>query len=171
MTAHQLIAMRGRSLWKCFLEADKFFEERGYPCTLAICAEGIDSQPEWVAHIKANLDRYKLQLHCFEHKNFKHLSYEEALYDLAKAKFAIETTFGVSPTMWYPPWGRKGTPSFGHDVCQALGIQLYNQRGRVDAKFWLDKPEKYPHVNFHYWCDHQVEHVREILKRLYVTNT
>ena len=43
ITEHQRKEMGAKSLYELFLEADKVLEYYRYPCTLAICAEGIDA--------------------------------------------------------------------------------------------------------------------------------
>ena len=63
--------MGGKPLFKLFLEADEMFKKYDYPCTLAICADGINAYPGWVEYIKNNIHRYKIGLHCWHHQNYK----------------------------------------------------------------------------------------------------
>jgi peptidoglycan/xylan/chitin deacetylase (PgdA/CDA1 family) len=168
-TSAQRRDLEGRTLFEAFLEADKVFEEYDYPCTLAVLAEGIDEEPEWVEHILKNKDRYVIELHGDVHKNYRNIPLNEFWPQMSMAKNKIEKTFDVTLTTWYPPFGRKGERERTRDVT-LLGLEQYYQHGKVDAKFWLKDPDSYPHVNFHYWNRPQVEHVREILCRLQEKN-
>jgi len=168
-TKPQRADLDGRTLFEAFLEADAVFEKYQYPCTLAVLAEGIPHEPEWVEHIRKNIYRYNIELHGLTHKNYADVPYKEFMHELRSAIEIIETTFGQKITMWYPPWGRKGQRISGVG-CTRLGIAQFVQVGKVDAKLWLKEPEKYPHVNFHYWNRDQVKHVEEILKRIHESN-
>ena len=169
-TAHQRADLDGRTLFEAFLEADDLFKKYEYPCTLAICADGLFGNKEWVAHLKAHKERYRFELHCFEHKNHKDIPITELEAELLTAKGMIRRYLDTEVTMWYPPFGRKGTPEWGDKVCENIGIKMYHQIGKVDAKLWLKNPDKYPHINFHFWNRSQVEHIKEILKRIHESN-
>ena len=151
-------------MFDLFLEADKPFAKYNYPCTLAICAEGIDIYPEWVNYIIKNKHRYKIELHCNKHQNYKFLPRKKIIKELDFALNKLWITFGVEPTIWYPPKGRKGEPEDKDGICEELGIECFKQIGKVDAKFWLKNPDKYPHVNFHFWHQGQCEHVKQIIE-------
>ena len=103
-------------------------------------------------------------------KGYKNVTRKVLMYDLQRAKKLIEDTFYVRVTTWYPPFGRKGEHVEGRDVCEKLGLEHYEQVGKVDAKFWFKDPEMYPHVNFHYWNDGQVETVKKLLCLLHEEN-
>lgn len=167
VTKHQQSDLRGRTLFEAFLESDRMFEEHNYPCTLAVLSEGIPYETKWIEHIKKNKHRYKLELHGGLHINYMRKGDEYTKKELMLAIDKIEATFETRLSMWYPPWGRKGTPwNSGPMICKELGIEMYHQVGKVDAKLWLKNPDKYPHVNFHYWNDAQVKIVNQILCRL-----
>lgn len=170
MTKHQLADMRGRTLFECFLEADKVFEKYNHECLLAINAEGIDVEHEWVEHLKKNKHRYVFELHGFRHVNYRNMPREHVKDELRTAIERINETFDVEVTTWYPPWGRKGEHLEGKAICEELGIKMYEQYGKVDARLWLKAPDKYSHVNFHYWNDKQVKTVEQILCHLHEQN-
>lgn len=165
-TAHQRKDLDGRTLFECFLEADEIFEKYNYPCILAVLAEGIKFEPEWVNHIIKNKHRYRIELHGLTHKNYRNISYKQFMREMQEAIDLIQETFEVKITMWYPPWGRKGERITGVG-CTRLGIKQYRQIGKVDAKFWFKNPDKYPHVNFHYWNKVQIGHVKRIFEVLH----
>lgn len=171
VTHAQARDMDGRSLFECFLEADKIFEEYQYSCTLAVLSEGIVLYRGWVKHIKRNIKRYKIELHGREHCNYSSFSKEKLLINLGYAKERIENTFNIHITTWYPPKGRKGENPYMDDVCRELGMVAYHQHGKVDAKFWLKEYKKnnrwlFPHMNFHYWNRGQVQTVNEVIKTI-----
>ena len=149
-------------LFEMFLEADKVFEEYNYPCTLAVLAEGIKHSPEWVEHIKKNQHRYKIELHGYYHHHFGRLTEEQGYEDLSKAMKLIEETFGVRPTTWYVPFGRKSMPEWGERVCQRLGIKLDVPTRKTLPRFWF-RDINLKQVNFHFWCADQVELIKEII--------
>ena len=160
-TPHQRDDIHGRDLFQLFLEADRHFGD--YPQTLAVVSEGIEVFPEWTEHIKKNKHRYDIQLHGERHYNYKHLPIEEAVASLKRAKEKIGEAFGTNVTVWYPPYGRRGTPKDMEEICERVGVAPYFQAGKVDAKLWFRSPKKYPHINFHFWNDKQVRTIRDIL--------
>ncbi len=163
-------ALKERSFFEWFKRADKVFEKYDFPCILAILAGDIDQEPEWVEHIKKNIHRYKIELHGYYHNNYKNFSKVIGKNDLRLALDKIEDTFGVRPTTWYTPWGRKGMPYWGTQVCEELEIKYDIQTRKVDAKFWLKeyKEGKPPffHVNFHYWNQAQNEQVQKVIEQI-----
>ena len=164
ISKHQAYCVGDKSFFEHFKRADKFFRKTQYPCTLAICAEGIEVYPEWVEHIKNNIHRYKIELHCNKHQNYRFLSKLGASIELACAIGKITNTFDVRPTVWYPPKGRKGEPVDKDEICRNLRIECFKQVGKVDAKLWFKNPKQYPHVNFHFWHGGQVITVNSILR-------
>ena len=159
LSHNQKVVLKG-TMFDMFLEADKVFGD--YPCTLAITAEGIESCPEWVEHIKKNLYRYKIELHGYYHHHFGRLTEEQGYEDLNKAMKLIEETFGVRPTTWYVPFGRKSMPEWGERVCQRLGIKLDVPTRKTLPRFWF-RDINLKQVNFHFWCADQVELIKEII--------
>ena len=169
-TKDQKHSLDEKSMFEWFLEADKIFEQYNYPCILAVLEEGIDREPEWVEHIKKNKHRYIIELHGREHIHYGELSKEELFNHLFWAKKRIETEFQTKLTTWYVPFGRKGRNPHAEEVCRALGLKLYIPDGKVDAKLWF-KNREMPHVNFHYWKESQINHVKQILEQLCPKNT
>ncbi len=158
----------GKSLFEYFLEIDKYFEKYDYPCTLAIVADGISQYPEWVQHIKMNIDRYKIELHGLCHRNYKSLSREDLLEELRKAKYLIEDTFQKRITRWFVPFGRHGRNLFGEEVYKELGITQEIPPTKVDAKIWLKAYKQtgkapFDHMNFHFGVDSENNTIKEIL--------
>lgn len=153
----------GKTLFELFLEADKMFAKNNYPCILAILSEGIDIFPDWVEHIKKNINRYKIELHGRVHYNYNFMDKKRLKEELSEAKKKIEDTFQTKITTWYLPFGRKGENIYGEEVCNELGIIYDKQIGKIDAKFWFKNPEKYSHINFHFWHQPQVDQVKKII--------
>ena len=164
-TKDQKYALDQKTMFEWFLEADKVFEKYNYPCILAILEEGLNTESEWIDHIKKNMHRYVIELHGREHIHYGELSKEDLLEDLFWAKKRIEAEFGVKVTTWYVPFGRKGRNPYAEEVCQQLGLKLYIPNGKVDAKLWFHD-NSMPHVNFHYWRADQNNHVEQILKKI-----
>lgn len=159
--------IKGKNMFEIFLETDRLFERYNYPCTLAVLSDGIKYYPKWVEHIRKHKDRYKIELHGSHHYNYSKFNREKLKTDLKEAINKIEFTFNTKITTWYPPFGRKGENEYGIEVCKELGIEQFIQKGKVDAALWLLYPDKYFHVNFHYWYKTQVEVVEKILHQLH----
>ena len=164
-----------RALWKktffkYFKEADQVFKKYNYPCILAICAEGIDKEPEWVDYIKENIARYKIELHGNFHSNYRFMGRVVGKRELRAALNKIEKTFKFRPTTWYLPWGRKGAPDWGEEVCKELGIKYDLPIRKLDARFWLrgykEGVPPFFHINFHFWSKEQVKNIEKVLKIL-----
>ena len=166
ISKHQAIQINKDTLFDLFKKADIGFALHQYPCILAICAEGISRYPYWVDYIRRMKHRFQIELHCNKHQNYKFLPREKIKSELKKAIDKIEKTFDCKITTWYPPKGRKGEPEDKDKICEELGIKCFQQKGKVDAKLWLKNPEKYPHINFHFWHKGQVETINKILCRL-----
>ena len=167
---YQKRALEFKTMYEWFREADEMLEKHNYPCILAICAGGIDKELEWVEYIRCNQHRYKIELHGLYHNNYAGMGRIVGKAELSVALDKIEETFGVRPTTWYLPWGRKGAPTWGPEVCKELGIKYDLPTRKLDSKFWLKefllKGEKSPfdHVNFHYWRPEQIKSTEEVIK-------
>lgn len=158
-------ALREKSFFDWFLEADKIFEEYNYPCTLAVLSEGIDIYPEWVQYIKDNLSRYKIELHGSCHQPYSKLDEKTGEKDLSQAIEKIEKTFNIKITTWYVPLGRKFIPEWGERVCERMGIKCDIPTMKILPFTWKMKPLR-THINFHYWYKDQVEQINQIVKEI-----
>ena len=88
--------------------------------------------------------------------------------ELSIAKDRIEQTFETKVSTWYLPFGRRGENVYGEEVCRELGIIYDKQTQKINAGIWLHRYKKkgiseFPHANFHYWYQPQVDVVNEIL--------
>ena len=162
-TSAEKKALKEKSFFQWFLEADKLFEN--YPMILAVLSEGIDLEPEWVEHIKKNKHRYKIELHGLDHKNYKWLSKNELKNELSEAIKKIEDTFETKITTWYIPFGRPGKTPYGEEVCKELGIKYDVPIGKIGAKEWL-RNHNLEHINFHFFCKEQVKLIKKVLEEL-----
>ena len=70
-TYWQLEALKVRSMFEWFKLATK--PNKDY--ILAVVAEGIDSQPEWVEYIRAH-PNWEVQCHGWEHRVYSHMDGE-----------------------------------------------------------------------------------------------
>ncbi len=149
-------ALNRGSYFEQFKEFDKFFEENNVMTTLAICADGIDQYPEWVEYIKKNKHRYKIEMHCLTHMNYRNQSMEFGLKHLSEAKKKIEKTFDVKVTRWYVPFAIRGYPDWGPSVCKELGIGF---------NIALDQTKK--HFRCHYYNPNDVEKIKKKVSNYY----
>lgn len=143
--------LRHNTYFGHFKETDKLFKKGNTPCTLAILADGIDENPDWVKYIKRNRHRYVIEMHGWSHIRYGSISKEEGCYLLAKAKKKIEETFEDKVSRWYVPFGKLYYPKWGKEICDLLGIgfdvegikfkqkhfHYWNSRDRNRLKLWL----------------------------------
>lgn len=145
-SASQQKAIDAISMFNWFKLATRTLDE--VPLILAVIAEGIDSQPEWVEYIKAHPE-WKVQCHGWEHKLYSKLPKEEITQELRRAKDKIEETFGQEVTRYYPPKMKY------NDVSReaALDAGLVETRERWTLKHYLDgdSPKDIDEAYVHYW--------------------
>ena len=124
----------------------------------------------WINHIRKNRHRYQIELHALYHINYRKFSKNLLTLNLGSAIRILEDTFECKVTIWYLPFGRKGVPPIGDEVCESLGIKMDHQLDqKIDTVRWLgnyNRTKKIPwqHTNFHYWYNPQVKAVREVVK-------
>ena len=138
-----------------FKDATEVFEDRYVK--LAIVAEGIDSQPEWVEYIKAHKN-WEVQVHCWEHKVMKWMSEQELLTEIKMAKEKIEQTFNQRCTQFFPPKHYHSDNMWR--ATRDLGLSLMMERYIPDHYFNYGNIAD---VYFHFWNPGQIEQVRRIL--------
>lgn len=131
----------GNTFFDWFKITDKIMEENNVHCILSVLAEGIEVYPEWVEYIKERKNRFKIEMHGWDH-SYPHGMTESQGYDILKrARDKIEDAFDIEVTHWYVPNGRLYFPDWGPGVCQKLGIQ-FNSKGDV---------RDYYQWHMHYW--------------------
>ena|SRR3990167_6607062 len=170
-TKHMRRLTQEKSLFEYFMEADEVFEHYNYPQILACVAEGVHQQ-KWVEHIRKNRHRYKIELHALYHVNYRKFPDDLLFLNLSAAKRMLEDTFECEVTKWYLPFGRKGVPPNGDEICEKVGIKMDHQLDRkIDSERWMiyynkSKRTEVPweHVNFHYWYEPQVKGIKKILE-------
>jgi peptidoglycan/xylan/chitin deacetylase (PgdA/CDA1 family) len=73
------------------------------PATFFLVGEQIERNPSLAAEIRAA--GHEVALHCHRHRNLLRLAPWQVREDIARARWAIETSTGVSPTLYRPPYG------------------------------------------------------------------
>jgi peptidoglycan/xylan/chitin deacetylase (PgdA/CDA1 family) len=149
-------ALKEKSFFEWFKVAMEVL--KGQKVILAVVAEGIDKEPEWVAYIKQHLE-WEVQLHCWEHRTLTKLSYPELYFHLALAKTKIGNTFDCNVTKFYPPKLRYNEKTQG--VANLLGME--EVRNRMRPVHWFENPE-IDTIYFHFWNKKQIEQVKEICR-------
>lgn len=157
LTPSMVRARKVKPFFEWFKETDSWFEERGIPQILAVVTEGINIYPEWVNYIKQRQHRYRIELHCHAHINFRHILDEDKIYELIMpAKEKLEKTFGVQVHRWYAPFSRRGFPGgtaeIGMRVCERMGIKFHTKgNGTI------------PHRYYHFWNKNGFERIKQII--------
>jgi peptidoglycan-N-acetylglucosamine deacetylase len=92
----------------------------GVAATFFVLGAEVLREPELARRIVA--DGHELGLHGLAHPRFDLLSAEQARADLEQGLEAIETTTGVRPSWFRPPYGKLADAS--HQACLALDLEV-----------------------------------------------
>ena len=157
-SATQIRRVQVKSMFEWFKLATENLEDR--KITLAIVAEGIDSQPEWVEYIKAH-PKWIPQVHCWEHRNHKFMQYWEVTEHLKRAKYKIDETFNCNTTQFIPP--RLYSSSATKEAARSVGLEEVRIRNKP-KNYLFDKTVK--SVFLHYWDPRDIKYVNKIIKDL-----
>lgn len=143
LTFPQLDAVKVRPMFEWF----KMTTQVDKPYILAIVAEGIDSQPEWVEYIREH-PQWELQCHGWEHILYCRLPKTTIVEELKRAKEKIEKIFNRDVQKYYPPKMKYNDVS--RKAAKEAGME--ETRERWTLKQYLDKEVENPNeIYFHYW--------------------
>jgi peptidoglycan/xylan/chitin deacetylase (PgdA/CDA1 family) len=95
-------------------------ERLGVVATFFVLGAEVLREPELARRIVA--DGHELGLHGFAHPRFDLLSEEQARADLEQGLEAIETTTGVRPSRFRPPYGKLADGSY--QACLSLDLKV-----------------------------------------------
>ena len=124
---------------------------------MAVIAEGIDKNPEWVQMIKDHKN-WEVQCHGLEHKVMKHMSYQDLYLELKHAKEKIQDTFHQKVVEFYPPKHYYSEAML--KACSELGMSLMVERN-ITGHWFEDKT--ITSVYYHFWSPRQIEEAERIL--------
>lgn len=146
----------GDSALKSFIHGMEGFTN--LPVTLLCLSEGI-IHPGWVEYVKSNLSAWSIQCHGWSHYHYKRLSEKRLLDDLKSSKAALEETFGVEVTHYYPPF-RQFRPK-DRQLASGAGLILDGRHHHPYTE--LNRWESSNRIDFHYWYWKDVLMTRAIL--------
>ncbi len=92
----------------------------GVSATFFVLGKEVLAAPELARRIVA--DGHELALHGFAHPRFDLLDAAQAREDLERGLEAIESTTGVRPGWFRPPYGKLSDVSF--EVCSSMGLKI-----------------------------------------------
>jgi peptidoglycan/xylan/chitin deacetylase (PgdA/CDA1 family) len=95
-------------------------ERLGVTATFFVLGAEVRRAPELARRILAG--GHELGLHGFAHPRYDTLTAEQAREDLEQGLEAIESTTGVRPSWFRPPYGKLSDVS--HQVCLSLGLEI-----------------------------------------------
>lgn len=128
--------------------------------TLALIMKDIEKNKDLVRYIKANQKEFDIQLHCWEH--FDHdKNIEEAKFSIGKGKAEIERIFGVTPTIFYPPWNSSNQEL--SDYCTSIGLTARPDKISISQYIRVKGAVKEDTCNFHYWYEPEVNDLHKAL--------
>lgn len=139
-----------------FKSVTELLEKYNAPHTIAILAGGIDTEPEWVEYIKAH--KFDIQLHGLIHLDATQ-THDYLKDNLKKAVEKIVQTFGVMPTVWYPPWNR--VDDYVLSVAHDLGLTVSYEK--ISLSNFISHPVRDAVINFHYWAEEDTKDLEKAL--------
>lgn len=151
----QLAALEVMPFFEWFKYSALMFD--GLYVKLAIVAEGIDKNPEWVELIKSQKN-WEVQVHCWEHKSMNGLFYEDVYKEIKDAKEKIQDTFHQKVVEFYPPKHKYSNMMMM--ACDALDLSLMVEK---------NIPEHYIQSNqitsiyYHFWNPKQIKEIERII--------
>jgi len=165
-----------------YKKISEVFKEFGRPDQFihipTLVVEDIQTWPHAVAYLKAQVDAGEVfpQLHGYRHIHYDQLPLEEIVEHLSKSKKWMQRVLGVTPTVWYTPWGAEDE-NMKH-AAETVGLSLQGV-SRVlktrDMLARLNKPKYYPFesineqiVMFHWWDKDICNRLRNILEKLVI---
>jgi peptidoglycan-N-acetylglucosamine deacetylase len=95
-------------------------ERLGVAATFFVLGAEVLREPELARRILA--DGHELGLHGFAHPRFDLLDAEQARADLEQGLEAIESTTGVRPSWFRPPYGKLSEASY--EACRSLDLEV-----------------------------------------------
>lgn len=137
-------ALGGKTTDEVFISAMRPFE--GYPVILAVLGEGLTENSECVEYIKAHPE-WSPQVHGYKHIRYDAFGIDRFRRDIKVTKELIEKMFGVTPTMFIPPYN-KYTKEMNASA-KSIGITQI-ERLRKPGHF-KKVPAKCTQLDFHYW--------------------
>jgi len=136
----------------------------GYPVTLAVLGEGCAREKEVVAYIREHPE-WSVQMHGWNHVRYDALSIEDMRRAFGDAKKAIEDTFGVGVTEYYPPFNAYNTVTAS--VVAELGVKQMERYRKVC--YYKKEWDKCVQMDVHYWDTKDCYHSRRVHR--YFTHT
>jgi len=127
-----------------------------YPIILAVIADGIDSNPEWVKYIK-NFPKWRVECHGWDHRDYRKTSIEEGVELLKRAKDKIEHAFDQEVKEFYPPWMRHSEVTKKQSELAGLKEVIEDN---IPNRWLLDTNT--PHFYFHYWSKLHIDQMENI---------
>ena len=124
---------------------------------LAVVAEGILVDKEWIDYIKAH-PNWEVQCHGMYHTIMSSLPEETVYQELKQAKELIEDTFGQKVTQFYPPKHYESENIYR--ACRRLRLSVMLDRDIPEN--WFEHPNM-REVYWHFWNPKQNLQVKEIL--------
>jgi len=135
-------------------------EHEDYPFILAVVAEGIDEQPEWVKYIKDH-PHWEVQCHGWEHKTYVRMDGEAIKKELIDAKQKIYKNFGVIVDKFYPP--KMKYNDMTREAARQVGLVETRERWTVYHYLKGIVPDDAKEIYCHHWNPRSVEGLWRVL--------
>jgi len=153
---NKAFAIRSPFEWFCLATKDL----QDYPLVLAVVAEGVDENIEWVNCIKKH-PNWKVECHGWIHRDYRKISLDEGMKELIKAKYKIESTFDQKVTRFFPPKLQINERTL--ELCRIVSLK---QDETSSLSYDWVKDKTIPSFYFHYWAKWDLKKMEEVRQAL-----
>ena len=130
---------------------------KGIKHYLGIIVSEIDGHPELTRYLKQYKREFEFCIHGWEHDDYSEWDEKRIYEDLLKAKTKINTTFGIYPKIFFPPYNKTSLAVF--NACERVGLECKHEW--MPPEGWLGRNQGV--ICFHYWCQPEVNALKKIL--------
>lgn len=153
----QSVSLQTRSMFDWFKNTVKGHED--YSFILAMVAEGIDKEPEWVEYIKDH-PHWEVQCHGWKHKTYTGMDGEAIKKELGDAKQKIYKNFGVVVDKFYPP--KMKYNDMTREAARQVGMVETRERYTIEH-FLKGEAIGAKEMYIHYWNPRHIERLWQVL--------
>ena len=117
-------------------EVLKVLHDADVPATFFLQGRYVKEFPS--AHANS-AGRHELANHTWDHPDLSHVAFEESLDQLRRCSLAISDAYGVTPTLFRPPYGHLGGATLAAAAELGLEVTLWSAHFKESA--FADHPE------------------------------
>lgn len=148
-----------------FIRAHEKFNKYGVSHEIAVITRHIFKQKELLNYIQKQ-DNINIQFHAHNHGAFDEMD-ERALHqDFSTGIKMLKDLFGVTPTIWYPPFNRanKTAVQIAKDYGLTTSTEAHYLESYIRLPNYYFNPRNPYILNIHFWSDEQCQYLEDALQ-------